>query len=328
MSTLNIGLIGAGRVAQAHLKACDALGDRVKVLAVCDADGEKARATAERAGALIAETDYRRLLSEDSVDAVIISLPHEFHREAVIEAARAGKQILVEKPMALYLAEAEEMVRAAEDAGVTLMVGQSRRFSHAVRALFGKRDEIGHILRIGVNFLVNFPQAPTSWWSETPGDLIIDLQGSHYLDLIVWLMGGLPETVFATTRSANPGYSATDEGDILAVYPGGVTASVHLSLNTRPELHELVVVGDRGSARIREWGIGRPFEFGLSLEVNGERLMEGVQLPSNYTLQLEEFVNAVASGRRPLASGREVLATVRLAEAATRSAATREVVRL
>lgn len=71
-----------------------------------------------------------------------------------------------------------------------------------------------------------------------------------------------------------------------------------------------------------------PFEQGLSLEISGEKLMEGVQIPSYYTVQMAEFVNAVTGGRQPLASGGEVLSTVKLTEAACRAAATGEVVRL
>jgi predicted dehydrogenase len=91
---------------------------------------------------------------------------------------------------------------------------------------------------------------------------------------------------------------------------------------------EVVVMGEKGWMRMREWGTGVPFETGLSLELGGEKLMEGVQIPSYYTLQMAEFVDAVAAGRQPLASGREVLATVKLTEAAVHSAATGEVVRL
>src|SRR5665647_1030226 len=187
MTRLRLGLIGAGRIAQAHAKACAQLADRVELVALCDADRDKAVATADRYGARHVATDYRDLLAMKELDAVLIALPHEFHAGPVQEAARAGKHILVEKPMAQSLAEAEAMVRAAEDAGVTLLVGQSRRFSHAAQALFSKRDEIGPITRISVNFSVNFPQPPTAWWSSTPGDLIIELQGAHYLDMIIWL---------------------------------------------------------------------------------------------------------------------------------------------
>jgi len=208
------------------------------------------------------------------------------------------------------------------------MVGQSRRFTHVARALLSKREEIGQITRIAVSFLVYFEQPPTTWWSSTAGDLIIELQGAHYLDMIVWLMGSLPKRVFAVSRSANPTYPSTDEGEIVAIYPDAATATVHLSLNTKPEVHEMLVCGEKSWMRLREWGTGRPFEFGLSLELGGNRLMEGTQLPSNYALQLAEFIDAVAARRQPLASGREVLSTVRVTEAAVQSAATGQMVEL
>lgn len=328
MTKLRIGLIGAGRVAQAHAKACAILGDRVELVAVCDSDEARASATAARHRVTYATTDYHGLLGQEFVDAVIIAVPHELHATTCIDAARAGKHILVEKPMAPSLDDATVMAKSARESGVTLMVGQSRRFTDAARTLVRRKGEIGEIIRIVVNFLVYFPSAPTAWWGAPSGDLILELQGCHYLDMATWLMGSLPERVFATTRRVSPGHGGTDEGDVMLLYPGGITANIHLSLNTQPEAHEMLVVGDRGSMRIREWGTGAPFEFGLALEVNGDRIMEGTQVPSNYTLQLEEFADAIAAGRQPLASGEEVLATVRLTEAAVRSASMGEWVSL
>lgn len=330
MNKLNIGLIGAGRVAQAHAQACLNLADRVKVVAVADTDPGKARETADRCGAGQAMTDYRRLLELPEVDAVIVSLPHHLHLPVGLECARAGKHLLLEKPMALTAADGRRLVEAADRAGVTFMVGQSRRFSDAVRTLWERRDELGEVWRIVTNFLVFFPEPPTAWWNEKSeaGELIIQLQGSHSLDFIGWFLGRQPEKVFATAHSRNPKCAGSDEADILTMFADGATGSVHLSLNTRPPVHETLVIGTQGSARLVEWGTGAPFEFGLALDLNGKRLVEGVQQPSCYTHQLAEFAAALAEGREPVASGREVLRTVRMTQAAVESAASGTVVTL
>jgi predicted dehydrogenase len=318
---LGMGVIGCGRVAQAHLAAAVTLGKEVELLAVADREEGRAREAKEKYCAGGFTTRYEDILRNPEVEAVIITLPNHLHHSACLAAAAARKHILIEKPMAMDLHQAREMVKAAEQNGVSLMVGQSRRFSDAVFVLQERLPEIGELFRIIISFLVSFPSPPTPWWrrAEEAGGLVILLQGSHSLDSILTWMRKMPQQVFTFSSRRNKQWEGEDEADILLSFAQGELASVHLSLSTSPGFHEAVLVGTRGVIRLIEYATGKPFGFGYHLELNGKRVLSGDQIPSNYTLQLKEFVSALRERRKPIASGEEVLKTQLLLDAARQS---------
>ena len=202
------------------------------------------------------------------------------------------------------------------------MSAQSRRFSDAIVEARKALPEIGSIIRIVINFLVPFEKPPTGWWAdpEAAGNLIIHLQGSHSVDTVIWLLDDDPHWVAAHSAEINPAFGGSDEADMIMGFEGGVSASVHLSLNTKPFLHEMVVVGSTGSLRLTEYPTGVPFGVGYRREVNGEPRLDGPQIPTVYAKQLAEFVAAIREGREPLASGREVLRTTRVLDAVIEAA--------
>lgn len=327
---LGVGLIGSGRIAQAHLAAAGQLASLVRLVSVADPVPGRAEDAARRYAIPVATQDYRRLLADPDVEAVIVTVPNDLHASVVVDAAAAGKHVLVEKPMALDAASAERMVAAAEASGVTLMVGQSRRFPDAVRELVRRLPGVGEIFRIHIAFLVSFPKPPTEWWrsEQRAGGLVILLQGSHSLDSVCWWLARSPSKVFATASRRNPAWEGEDEADILCMFPGGVAASVHLSLSTDPPVHEALVVGTKGNLRLVERPGDAPFAFAYRLELNGRVLMDGPQSPSMYTHQLREFAEAIRDKRPPLASGREILPLMRVLNAARTSARTGQPVSL
>ena len=318
---LGLGVIGCGRVAQAHLSAIVDLKEEIDLLAVADVEEKKAQEAREKYGAGHFTTRYEDLLKNPEVEAVIITLPNHLHHSAVLAAAKAKKNILIEKPMAMDIRQAREMTASARENAVTLMVGQSRRFSDAVNALQKSLPEIGDLFRVIVSFLVSFPHPPTNWWrrSEEAGGLVILLQGSHSLDSILTWMKRMPQRVFTFSSRRNVQWEGEDEADILLSFDRGELASVHLSLSTSPAFHEAVLVGTRGVIRLIEYATGKPFGFGYHLELNGRRILSGDQVPSNYTLQLKEFLSALRENRRPIASGEEILNTQLLLDAARQS---------
>ncbi len=318
---LSLGLIGSGRIAQAHLQAARNLPEIVRVTAIAGRRREKAEAAAREYNIPTVYDDYRQLLRDPAVQAVVITTPNDSHAGIACDAARAGKHILVEKPMALDTHAAEAMVRAAEAAGVTLMVAQSRRFSDAVQTMVRRLPEIGDIFRIHIVFGVPFSQPPTDWWrsSAQAGGLVILLQGSHSLDSVFWWLGRTPTRIFATGARTNPAWEGEDEADLVCCFDGGAVATVHLSLSTAPPLHEALVIGRRGHFRLVERPAGPPFENLYRLEKNGEVLLDGLQAPSLYTNQLREFADALRGRRTPQAAGREIVNVMRMLDAARAS---------
>ena len=320
---LRLGVIGIGRIARAHIEAALAMPDLVRLTAFCSRDPEAARAAATAAGVGQVYGDYRALLADDGIDAVIACVPQDLHEDVGIAAARAGKHVLMEKPLTRTAGEAERLVEAARSAGVTLMSAQSRRFPAAVQELVRRLPELGTLFRVHILFLVPFRKPPTRWWrsADRAGGLVILLQGSHSLDSALWWLGETPSRVYATTSRRNPAWEGEDEADILCSFPSGATASVHLSLSTAPPYHEAVVVGERGVLRLVERPTGQPFGFAYTLERDGD-VVFSEPLSQLYQTQLREFAVAVVEGRAPLAAGDCVVPLMRTLDAVRQSART------
>ncbi len=331
MKKLRLGIIGCGRISQAHIKAAKYLKDEVEIVALADKDLERATKIGSTLGITFCVEDYKKLLENQRVEAVIIALPHHLHYEVTLASAKAKKHILLEKPMALKYQEAEKMVAVAKENDITLMIGHSRRFSEAMKILRQRIYEIGPIIRIIINFLVYFPKPPTDWWKsqEEAGNLIIYLQASHSIDFVLWTLNKTPKKIFAHTFTRNTGgFTIKDEADIFMEFPGNITTSFHLSLNTKPPMHEYIIVGEKGSIYLTEYQLPEPFTFGYRLKLNEETLIEGEQLPTSYTLQLKEFIEAVKTNRVPLASGEEILPLIKILEKVSESSITGRVINL
>jgi predicted dehydrogenase len=228
----------------------------------------------------------------------------------------------VEKPMAMNVIESDEMINAAQENRVTLMVAQSRRFSDAMMKIREKMaTEIGHPFRIDINFLVNFPQPPTDWWTsaDKAGGLVTLLQGSHSVDTVLWLFNKVPSTIFSISQSRNSLWEGEDEATIVLGFGSGELATVHLSLNTSPYLHETILVGPEGTIRLFEYPTDTAFGFFYRLEFNGKTVLEGEQNPSLYTRQLKEFCKALRDNRTPIAAGSEIRNTMMTLDAIRKS---------
>jgi len=149
VTKVRVGLVGTGVIAQVmHLHYLAELADRFEVAAVCDLDGESARACAERYGVQAAFTDWRELVAHP-LDAVMV-LTSGSHAPIAEAAARAGRHVFVEKPMCYSAAEGQAMVAAADQAGVILMVGYPKRYDPAFTRMREETAELegARLLRV------------------------------------------------------------------------------------------------------------------------------------------------------------------------------------
>jgi predicted dehydrogenase len=131
VSKIKVGLLGGGGIVDAHIRGYRAYADAIEVIAVADVVGETARRRAAELGAA-AYTDFRQMILSEHLDAVDICLPHHLHAEAILAAAQAGKHILCEKPLCLTVQEANQVQRAVNAAGVTLMCAHNQLYLPAV----------------------------------------------------------------------------------------------------------------------------------------------------------------------------------------------------
>ena len=138
MSRHRLGIIGCGWIAPFHVEALNRLSDRVEVCWTADPELERAEHIAAKltSGDVDVLRDYRAGL--DHVDAVAVLVPHHLHHPITMEALRAGCHVLLEKPFALTLAEADDMIAEAEARGKTLMVAYPHRYRKARRFQIGR----------------------------------------------------------------------------------------------------------------------------------------------------------------------------------------------
>ena len=205
-----IGMIGYGFMGKAHSNAYRKVGNffdldfDVQLKAICARTAENAQDFADTWGYESVETDWRRLLERDDIDAVDICVPNNLHKEIALAAADAGKIILWEKPLAMNTVEGEEMCQAVERAGIANMVWYNYRRVPAVT--FAKKliDEgkLGKIFHYRANFLQDWtiseelPQGGNALWrldvaaagSGVTGDLL-----AHCIDTAIWLNGGIAD---------------------------------------------------------------------------------------------------------------------------------------
>ena len=184
--------------------------DDVNLISVCDIVGERARQCQIEFGAKGYETEYGRLLSDDRIDVVFVLVPQGLHSEIVIAAARSGKHIFCEKPMAMTVAECEAMQRAVDSAGVLLQIGYVLRFSADIL----KVKEWAEV--IGRPALFRDVWAPSPYASPHPWVFDKGLGGGPLFEASHWvdfgnLLFGRPKKVYASFHHFKPGgWSAPD----------------------------------------------------------------------------------------------------------------------
>ena len=212
---LNIGMIGYGFMGKAHSNAYATVSNffdtehKPVLKAICARNAERAQEFADTWGYESVETDWRKLIARDDIDAVDICVPNNLHKEISIAAAEAGKMILCEKPIAMNAAEGEEMCQAVEKAGVANMVWYNYRRVPAVTHAKNIIDSgnLGRIFHYRANFLQDWtiaedlPQGGEALWrldvdaagSGVTGDLL-----AHCIDTAIWLNGGVEEVTAMT----------------------------------------------------------------------------------------------------------------------------------
>lgn len=203
---LNIGMIGYGFMARTHSNAWRRVGnffdlEYTPVLkTVCGLDDAEARAFASRWGYASSTTDWRQVVEDENIDLVEICVPNNLHAEIAVAAARAGKMVICEKPLALNVAQAEEMTEAVESAGVPNLASFNYRRIPAVTLAKNLIDsgKLGRIFHYRANFLQDWtistdvPQGGMATWrldakaagSGVTGDLL-----AHCIDLALWQNG-------------------------------------------------------------------------------------------------------------------------------------------
>ena len=229
VSRVRFGLIGAGsHVKDALVPVLKGIAD-AEIVSVCTQRGINAKALAARVGAATCTTDYRDVLADGTVNAVLIGTRHNLHAEIVLAALRAGKHVFVEKPLCLTAAELDEIAALYAEkakAGLRLAVGFNRRFSpHFIKArefLGGRRNPLVMTYRVNAGAL------PADHWTQDPdvgGGRIIG-EGCHFVDYLQALSGGRAVSVQASAIAEHGSGIVADQAILSLTFSDGSVGTV------------------------------------------------------------------------------------------------------
>jgi UDP-N-acetyl-2-amino-2-deoxyglucuronate dehydrogenase len=254
-SKFRVALVGCGRISGNHF---DAIGKvkELELCAVCDIVDERARTAGEKTGVPFF-TSYAEMLERSDAEVVVVATPSGLHAEQGAMAARAGKHVVVEKPMAISLASADMLVDACDKAGVQLFVVKQNRLNAPVQLVKRAIDKG----RFGKIFLANttvrwarpqeyYDQAPWRGTREMDGGAFMN-QASHYVDLIQWL-GGPIESVIAKKATLARKIEMEDTGVAVLKFASGALGTIEVTMLTYPKNMEgsFTILGEKGTVKI------------------------------------------------------------------------------
>jgi len=310
MDRIRWGLIGCGDVSRK--RAAQAILDepRSELVAACRRDEADLQKFCETFGIDRAYTNADQLLADADIDTVYIATPVREHKPQTLVAARSGKHVLIEKPMAMTVAECDEMIAACRAADVKLGVAYYRRFYpmvHRMQELL-LNGAIGTPLAVSAVTATPLAMQPgeEGYWRVIPdaggGGALMDI-GSHRINIFLHLFGEIAD-VKALCETVAADYEAEDTALLLLKFQSGVTGTLQCHFGC-DDPDEFAVMGTRGRL------LARPLNGDeLIVETGDERRIERHPPAENFCGPLvADFVSAILEDREPTVTGEEGRAT-------------------
>ena len=346
---LRYALIGCGRIAPNHIAAVLKNDDTLSLCAVCDLLPERMEAvlgpvSAEERKTVARYTDYRKMLAEIHPQLVAIATESGRHAQIGLDCIAAGASVIIEKPLALSMADGRALIAAAREANVKLCACHQNRFNKSIQKIRTavEEDRFGRMLHGAAHVRWNrgkdyYEQSPwRGTWAQDGGALMN--QCIHNIDLLRWMMGDEVDEVFAYTDRLKHDYiEAEDLGMALVRFHNGAYGLIEGTTNVYPHTREetLYLFGENGTVKaggksvnvIEEWdfrdGRGDPATI----------KMEFGEYPPNiygfgHTPLYADMARAILDNRPPYVSGEAGLRALELVLAIYRSAATHQPVKL
>jgi len=308
MEKIGLGLIGLGFIGEVHLRNSMKLAN-AHVLAVSDTSRRALNEVQTTAGIKKTFVDYKQLLKDDSINAVIIALPTHLHAQCARDAAEANKHIFLEKPIARNVAEAKEIVTVAERNSVKLMLGYPLRFNRDMGELREqiKNGSIGDVETAYATFVDSGPfkhrtqdNAPIpvpEWWFNkelSGGGALID-QGSHMINLLRWYFGEIIDIKGHLGYRFNMNFE--DSALCIAKFHSGTRAVINVGWFSQKFQQKIEVFGTVRHASVNN--------------VPPKRLLAAIQMLTTntttffqaYIAELGHFVNCISNDASPSPSG-------------------------
>ncbi|MDB3923130.1 Gfo/Idh/MocA family oxidoreductase [Luminiphilus sp.] len=274
---LRFAIVGCGRIAKRH---SDLLGDGIikgaQLVAAVDTQYERAKAVAE-AKNIQAYADMHEMMENERPDVVTVLTESGLHARHVIELAPYGADIIVEKPMALTLEDADEMISTCDRHGVRLFVVKQNRFNVPVIQLRTAVEErrFGKLVLGTVRVRWCRPQAyydQDTWrgtWAYDGG--VLTNQASHHIDLLEWMMGDV-ESVFAKSTTALVDIEAEDTAIVVVKFKNGALGVIEATTAVRPKDLEgsISILGETGTVEISGFAVNEMKTWNFSKPLPGD----------------------------------------------------------
>ncbi len=317
-----IGIIGLGNMGSLHLKVAKTmLRDNIDVIAVCDVDDRRLR-QAEEYGVRKLYKNYIDMLEKEELDGVIIATPPYLHKEPAIHALRKGLYVLLEKPMATSLRDAEEIARYADN---RLMVAFSLRYH-------GLYNKVKHYLetKLGdviIHWHIALGRIPPMQWvsnKELSGGMVTE-NSIHVLYVFYWYAGRVKE-VYASLWRLTPNVTIEDNASVTLKHENGATSILVHSWSASHRWRKWGLQAEKGTITCEGY-LGGSYRVSYNQNVIDEgEYNEPIE--EMYKRQLEEFVNSIIEERRPLTNEKQGLHIHKVIQAIYSSAQRKTLVKI
>jgi UDP-N-acetyl-2-amino-2-deoxyglucuronate dehydrogenase len=321
---VRFALVGCGRIANNHFEAIRKHADRCEVTDVCDVDPAALAAAVAKTGAR-GHAGLAEMLAASKADCVVLTTPSGLHPAQAAEAAKAGLDVMTEKPMATRWTDGLAMVRACDEAGVRLFVVKQNRRNRTLQLLKEAVDKgrFGRIYMVNVNVFWTRPQEyydSAAWrgtW-EFDGGAFMN-QASHYVDLLDWIAGPV-ESVMAYTGTLARNIEVEDTGVAALKWRNGAMGTINVTMLTYPKNLEgsITILGEKGSVRIGGVAVNeiKHWEFSEEDAMDRQIADASYQTTSVYgfghPLYYDNVIKTLRGEAQPETDGREGLKSLEL----------------
>jgi len=335
MDKLRIGVLGTGIIIREFHMLCLQNNPRADVVAAGNLHTESLERLVKQFGIPKAYTDFAAMARDPDIDAVIIGLPNSLHAPVTVQMLEAGKHVLCEKPMAITVAECEQMIEARERSGRKLMIAHMWRFDREIRWL---RDlvasgTLGRVFKVKSHAIWLYEGPPLDRWFVqrrlAGGGALADM-GIHSMDTLRFVLGGArPTKVFADIGTHFQDIELEDTATLLLEFEGGIAGLIEAGW------YHLYADGLEGYTQVygtKGYAKAAPSE--LHAFVEGVWSVTQPRMPARkqqcdlpmYQAQMDHFLDCILEDKEPSPGGEDGLWAVRILEAAYQSAESGEAV--